>query len=176
MDSAPSPPPGSDDVLEDSAAGAGGTLPANWWDAKPRTAGGGGSGGLGGIGGSAGSLSDAGAGFVGLGGAGGGAGGNERFTDCSAVLVGVKAAMVTADCDVAPSSFATSAAAVVDGAAYWQVRHRGESTQQSRGRASESITFFGCGPAFTEHRPTSGHQSERDQSSVKLISELRNIQ
>ena len=125
MDSAPSLPP--DDVLEDSAAGAGGTLPANWWDSSQRPAGGGDGGGLGGIGGTAGFLSDAGAGFVGLKGALGGAGGgadrdgDERLTDCSAALAAVKAAMVTTDCEVASSSFATSASAVVDGAAYWQV-------------------------------------------------------
>ena len=148
MDSAPSPPP--DDVLEDSATGAGGTLPANWWDASPQPAGGGGGGGGGsgvggleGIGGSGGSLS---AGAVleklkgPLGGAGGRADGDERLTNCSEALAAVKAAMVTADCEVAPSSLATSAAAAVDGAAYSQVRHRGESTQQSRGRATESKT------------------------------------
>ena len=161
MDSAPSPPP--DDVLEDSAAGAGGTLPANWWDARPRTAGGGGRGG-GGVGGSGlesigGSGCSLSAGAVleklkgPLGGAGGRADGDERLTNCSEALAAVKAAMVTADCEVAPSSLATSAAAAVDGAAYSQVRHRGESTQQSRGRASESKASLAAVPHLQNTGP-----------------------
>ena len=158
MHSAPSPPPGSDDVLEDSAGGAGGTLPANWWDASQRPAGGGGGGGLGGIVGSAGSLSDAGAGFVGLkaalGGVSGGADrdGDERLAERSA-LAAVKAAMVTADCEVAPSALATSAASADKGAAYWQVRHRGDRTKQSSGRASETKPSLAAAPHLQNAGP-----------------------